>query len=125
MALAVVSGDITLNSMRVFVHEAVPQCEDRSGVQCLIVDDSGNLVYEEDLINFDGRASFLGRDNNRLRVIVPTLTDLVTKRQCTELFNVQLNSRRFYTVRTWPHPLATPPNCLHMPALCGPSSIVS
>ena len=94
---AVISGDLTVNSMHVFVREALPQCENED-TECIIVDDSGNLVYEEELENFNGEASFFGRSLSRLRIIVSNLTGLTTKRQCTELFNIQLGSRRFHNV---------------------------
>lgn len=99
--LAVVSGDITLNSLRVFIREALPQC-DQGGIECIIVDDNGNLVYDRELFNFNGKASFFGRTTDRLRAIVSNLTSLATKRQCTELFNVQLTARRFHSVSGCP-----------------------
>lgn len=95
--LAVVSGDITLNALRVFVKDALPLCE-RESVECVIVDDSGNLVYEEDLESFNGQASFFGQSVTRLKAIVANLTTLVTKRQCADLVNVILKFKRFHSV---------------------------
>lgn len=97
--LAVVSADVTLNSLRVFVEESLPRCRDTS-VQCLIVDDSGNLIYERDLESFsDGEAKFFGGGEERLRILAANLTALDTKRQCRDLFNVQVKLRRFHNVR--------------------------
>ena len=95
--VAVVSGDITLESLRVFVRKALPSCE-QNGRECIIVDDTGNLVYERDLAQFGGVAEFFGRDEQRLRIVVANLTALATKKQCIELFSVRLASRRFYIV---------------------------
>lgn len=97
-----VSGDITVDSLRAFVRQALPACE-RRGRECIIVDDTGSLVYERDLTNFENDdgdvvARFFGRDLQRLRIVVSNLTSLATKRQCIELFNVRYSTRRFYTV---------------------------
>lgn len=91
-----VSGDITLDSLRVFVREALPRCE-QDAVRCVLVDDSGNLVYERNTENFDGVARFFAEEETR-KVVLNNLTGLAVKRQCTDLFNVIIKTRRIFNV---------------------------
>ena len=60
--LAVVAGDLTLSSVRSFLREAVPGCEEDSTTSCLIVDDMLNLVYDRETFKDQTNSPrFLGR----------------------------------------------------------------
>ena len=81
------------------MRQALSLCEQTSFIECIIVDDSGNLVYERDLSNFDrGQARFFGRNLDKVRTIVSNLTSLINKSQCAELFDVNIKARRFHNV---------------------------
>ena len=57
-----VAGDLTLSSVRSFLREAVPGCEEDSTTSCLIVDDMLNLVYDRETFkNPSNSPRFLGR----------------------------------------------------------------
>lgn len=94
--MAVVSGDLTLDSLRVFVREALSRCEE-GAVNCVLVDDSGNLIYERNSDNFDGVARFFAEEDTR-KVVLTNLTGLAVKSQCTDLFNVVIKTRRIFNV---------------------------
>ena len=77
--LAVVAGDLTLSSVRSFLREAVPGCEEDSATSCLIIDDMLHLIYDWDTFRgsvlaagnsprFLGRPVGDGRDNLQTRV---------------------------------------------------------
>ena len=94
--LVVVAGDVTLNSLKVFVEDAMPLC---SNLNCLIIDDRGNLLYEKMLDNFDGVPKFLGNANIMKALLVNNASStLVTKKQCLNLFNANLRLKRFQSV---------------------------
>lgn len=66
--LAVIAADLTISSMRVFVREAVPGCEEDGSTSCFIIDDLGHLVYDREMLTntaFDGTARFLGEPVGR------------------------------------------------------------
>ena len=97
-----VSADITLTSLRVFVEKALPLCSGRenSSIQCIIIDDIGNLIYERE-IGFDGSsAAFFGRQRNSwLHIVLSDLSaDLITKRQCADRFVLLSDTKRFHSV---------------------------
>ena len=81
------------------MDEAMPTCSSQSVFDCVIVDDRGNFVYEMELDNFNGESKFLGRRDDILRVLLFNITSpLISKRQCLDLFSVQLGSRTFQNV---------------------------
>ena len=96
---AVVSGEITLNSLRLFLDEALPQCSKKDNYECVLFDDRGNLVYRNDLEFIKNTTSFLGRDIDILRALLfQSGASWSEKRQCQDLFNVNIDTNRFYTV---------------------------
>ena len=98
---AVVSGELTLDSLRVLMDRALPQCRGvNSQYECLLLDDRGNLVYRNDLNNIRNISSFLGRDINLLRPLLFQSGGSWTRmQQCQDLFNVNIDTNRFFTVR--------------------------
>lgn len=61
--LAVIAADLTVSSLRAFVREAVPGCEEDTTTSCFIINDLGNLVYDRDVFSndgFDGTPWFIG-----------------------------------------------------------------
>ena len=61
-----VAGDVTVSSIRLFLREAVPGCEEDSTMNCLIIDDMLHLIYDWDTFNksvvaVDNSPRFLGR----------------------------------------------------------------
>ncbi len=109
--LAVVAAELTLDSLRGFVRQALPLCEGSSQVSCSIIDDLGSIIYDEVVVHsgmYRGGALFLERpfQNNRLdaiRVLFTSLQgNLVTKRECEDYFVVGVETRRFYSVSDCP-----------------------
>ncbi|XP_064385852.1 VWFA and cache domain-containing protein 1-like [Halichondria panicea] len=105
--LAVVAAELTLDSLRGFVRQALPLCEGSSQVSCFIIDDLGSIIYDEVVVHsgmYRGGALFLERpfQNNRLdaiRVLFTSLQgNLVTKRECEDYFVVGVETRRFYSL---------------------------
>jgi len=100
---AVVSGELTLNSLQVMMDRALPQCRGASSLyECLLLDDRGNLVYRNDLANIRNVASFLGRDSSLLRpLLFQTGGSWARMRHCQDLFNVNIHTNRFFEVKGW------------------------
>ena len=121
--LAVVAAELTLDSLRGFVRQALPLCEGSSQVSCFIIDDLGSIIYDEVVVHsgmYRGGALFLERpfQNNRLdaiRVLFTSLQgNLVTKRECEDYFVVGVETRRFYSVSDCPLVINTRTYCMSL-----------
>ena len=80
--LAVVAGDLTLSSVRSFLREAVPGCEEDSTTNCLIIDDMLHLIYDWD--TFSGSGVVMGNSPRFLGRPVSSTDNLQTRVCCQE-----------------------------------------
>ena len=106
-----VAADLTLDTLRVFVREALPLCDQNNQVSCLIIDDLGNIIYDDVVVRstrYNGGAWFFGTDfegndfEERKTLIATLLSQtgdvLLSKRECEDYSIIGVDTLRFFSV---------------------------
>ncbi len=105
-----VAAEVSVDALRAFVRQSMPLCEASDTVSCFILDDFGNIVYDEVVtqsVFYRGGAMFFGRDFqssrvDTIRILITQLLkaqdDFFVKRECEDFFVIGVETRRFYSV---------------------------
>ena len=107
--LSVAAAELTLESLGVFIRQALPLCGTSGPVSCFLLDDVGNIIYDSAVVSnprFLGGVHFLGQQflNNffqERRTLITNLlgmNNVLTKMECADYFNLDVKTRRFYGV---------------------------